>query len=296
MNSTGSPTIHLATPRSLPKPAKLGQRVVVLDIAFASSAGGQSFETLTLPFIEALGVRLVRWIDHHDSVHHAQFADDPRFLLRRKAQHPACPELILQQDVASAGDIDTIVCHGDFDGLASAAKWLCGGVECYPGCDADARAIDSRIGESSPIGARIDRGIRGAPKDAALHHAIIEHLQGGANDPSIWARIDAAGADLALLEAASITYAQLYQKIGQRAVWLEVPPDRRPYDKTWLLLEGQKQARIALVVDGETLTLAAAFDSGVDFLRMFDISGGMPTVLSLRRDRLPEVLDRLAIL
>jgi hypothetical protein len=270
--------------------------VVVLDIAFASSAGGQSFETVTLPFIEALGARLVRWIDHHDSVHHAQFADDARFLLRRKALHPACPELILEQDVANAGAIDTIVCHGDFDGLASAAKWLRGGVECYPGCDADARAIDSRIGECSEIGARIDRGIRGAPKDTALHRAIIEHLQGGANDVSIWGRIDAASADLALLETASMVYAQLYLTIGTCSVWLEVPPDRRPYDKTWLLLEGQKQARIALVVDGETLTLAAAFDSGVDFLQMFDISGGMPTVLSLRRERLPEVLERLAIL
>jgi len=287
------PTIHLATPRSLPKPSKLGHRVVVLDIAFASSAGGQSFETLTLPFIEALGERLVRWIDHHDSVHHARFAGDPRFLLRRKAEHPACPELIVAHDVSAAGVIDTIVCHGDFDGLASAAKWLRGGLECYPGCDSDARAIDSRIGTASAIGVRIDRAIRGAAKDAALQRAIIEHLQGGAQDEAIWARIDAAGAVLIELEAASMSYSRLYQPIGLSAVWLEVPPDRRPYDKTGLLLEGQKQACIALVVDNETLTLAAAFDSGIDFLQMFEVSGGMPTVLSLKRERLPEVLAKL---
>ena len=289
------PSIHLATPRSLPKPSKLGQRVVVLDIAFASRAGGQSFETLTLPFIDALGERLVRWIDHHDSVHHAQFEGDPRFLLRRKTEHPACPELIHADDVESVGAVDTIVCHGDFDGLASAAKWLRGGIECYPGCDADARAIDSRIGTASAIGVRIDRAIRGAAKDTALQRAIIEHLQGGAQDAAIWARIDAAGAALNALEAASVIVAQQYQTIGASAVWLEVPPDYPRFDKTALLLEGQKLARIALVVDAETITLAAPFDSGIDFLQMFDISGGMPTVLSLKRERLPEVLAKLAV-
>lgn len=309
--SITTPRILLATPRSLPKPATLGQRVVVLDIAFASSAGsasgpgdataqpgasarGQSFETLTLPFIDGLGPRLVCWIDHHDSMHHARFAADPRFVLRTKAEHPACPELVTPQRVEAAGEVDTLICHGDFDGLASAAKWLRGGHACYPDCDADARAIDSRIGVASTTAIRIDRALRGAPRDVALRLTIIQHLRHGARDPAHWQQIDAAGEICAALETQSARMAADFRPAGPDSVWLEVPPHSAPYDKTALLLAGQQQARIALVVDGETLTLAAPFDSGVNFLAWFALSGGMPTVLSLRRERLPEVLARLA--
>jgi len=62
----------LATLRGLPRVDSLGARVVVLDIAFASTAGGQSFEAITLRFIERLGARLCAWVDHHDSLHHAR--------------------------------------------------------------------------------------------------------------------------------------------------------------------------------------------------------------------------------
>ena len=86
------------------------------------------------------------WVDHHDSEEHALYKDDPRFVLATKAEHGACPEMITPELVARAGRIDTIVCHTDFDGLASAAKWIRDGVEPYPGCDDDARAIDTRIG------------------------------------------------------------------------------------------------------------------------------------------------------
>ena len=44
-------------------------------------------------------------------------------------QHPGCPELVTKERVAQAGVVDTIVCHSDFDGIASAAKFLLGGVE-----------------------------------------------------------------------------------------------------------------------------------------------------------------------
>lgn len=313
---TEAPRIHLATPRSLPKPARLGQRVVVLDIAFASSAGssrvtrdptseadkrpsglrarGQSFDQITRPFIDALDARLVCWIDHHDSWYHAEYADDPRFVLRRKADHPACPELVTPQRVAAAGAVDSVVCHTDFDGLASAAKWLRGGLECYPGCDADARAIDSRIGEPGAWAVRIDRALRGAPRDVALRLAIIEHLRQGAVDPATWERIDAAGADCARLEAQSLLLAADFRPAGPDSVWLELPPERPEHDKTALLLAGQQRARIALVVDRDTLTLAAPFDSGIDFLAWFGLEGGMPTVVSLQRVRLPEVLATLA--
>src|SRR5436189_249932 len=85
--------LAFASPRKLPKARELRGNVAVLDIAFASEAGGKSFETVTLPLIEGLGSRLRAWVDHHDSAHHQEYAGDPRFVLSTKAQHGACPEM-----------------------------------------------------------------------------------------------------------------------------------------------------------------------------------------------------------
>ena len=67
------------------------------------------------------------------------------------------------------------------------------------------------------------------------------------------------------------------------------------YDKTSLLLHGQERAAIALLVDGETLTLAAPFDSGINFLDVLGLSGGMPTLVSVQRERLDEALGLLGV-
>ncbi|MGL1102825.1 hypothetical protein ACSTLM_01270, partial [Vibrio parahaemolyticus] len=53
------------------------------------------------------------------------------------------------------------------------------------------------------------------------------------------------------------------------------------YDKTLLLLLGQKRADVTLVVDRDTATFAAPFDSGINFLTLLGLSGGMPTLVSI---------------
>ena len=294
--STSDFQLSFATPRKLPKPRDLTGRVAVLDIAFVSEAGGQSFEKVTLPFITGLGARLAAWIDHHDSAHHAQFAEDPRFLLRTKAQHGACPELVTPEVVAGAGKVDTIVCHGDFDGLASAAKWMRGGVEPYPGCDADARAIDTRMGVPSAVAARFDRAIRARFRDQALMGMVVRHLATGLSDGSLWVPIDEAGAQMAPLEERSRKIARRYEKVDPDLAIVDASDHAEgPYDKTLLLLLGQERARAACVIDGDNVTFAARFDSGINFLTLFGLSGGMPTVLSLQRSRLPEALAKLGV-
>jgi len=40
---------------------------------------------------------------------HRDYADDPRFVLRTKAQHGACPELVTPERVEAAGPVDTIL-------------------------------------------------------------------------------------------------------------------------------------------------------------------------------------------
>jgi hypothetical protein len=284
-----------ATPRKPPKAARLTGRVAVLDIAFASESGGSSFERTTLPFIDALGERLVVWVDHHDSSFHRRYRDDPRFVLATKSEHGACPEMITPELVARHGAVDTIVCHVDFDGLASAAKWLRGGREPYPGCDDDARAVDTRVGEAGPHGQRFDRALRAQPRNARLQLAIVEQLYRGIDESSDWQLVDDAARELAPLEEEARRLAAGYRRLGREVALVEVDGAAARYDKTLLLLLGQREARIAVVVDGDTATFAAAYDSGVDFLMLFGLSGGMPTLVSLKRSRLDEALRLLGV-
>ncbi|HVY45220.1 MAG TPA: hypothetical protein VHB21_05035 [Minicystis sp.] len=282
--------LAFASPRKLPKPRELQGRVAVLDIAFASEAGGHSFEKTTLPFIDGLGPRLAAWVDHHDSAAHARYRGDARFVLATKAEHGACPEMITKEIVEAAGKVDTLVCHVDFDGLASGAKWLRGGVEPYPGCDDDARAIDTRVGTPGPVAVRIDRALRARPRDQALFGLVVRHLASGLADKSLWEPIDAAGAELAAMEAETRRLAVRFVRLEPDIVVADATRRGGAYDKTLLLLIGQERARIACVVDGDVVTFAAAFDSGVNFLEAFGISGGMPTRVSIQRSKLEAAL------
>ncbi len=287
--------MHLAfvTPRKLPKPKDLPGRVVVLDVAFASEAGGGGFEKVTLPFIEGLGPRLAAWVDHHDSAHHGRFAADERFVLSTKAQHGACPEMITPALVERVGKVDTLACHNDFDGLASAAKWMRGGVEPYDGADDDARAVDTRTGKLGPIGVRFDRALRGRPRDTALYGVIVRHLASGLADASLWAPIDAAAAELAPIEDETRRIAGRFRRVADGVVFVDASRRDGPYDKTMLLLLGQERATVAVVADADSVTVAAPFDSGRNFLQLLSLSGGMPTRVSVQRARLAEVLTLL---
>ncbi len=286
------PFLAYGTPRKLPKPAELPGRVVVLDVAFASSAGGVSFDKVTRPFIDGLGHRLAMWIDHHDHVMHAAYADDARFVLRTKAQHGACPELVTPERVAQAGPVQSICCHVDFDGLCSAAKWIREGEEPYPGADDDARAIDTRMGEYSERALVIDRALRARPKDDSLRGIIVRFLAGGAEDTSLFAIIRKHAQAMEKLERESQRLAQSYAVEGIVAV-CDARQHQGGYDKTLLLMLGQERAPLSLVHDATTVTLAARFDSGVDLLRLLDLEGGMPTRVSVAAKELDHVLARL---
>jgi hypothetical protein len=305
---TKIPELVFATPRKLPKARDLKGRVVVLDLAFASdSAGGSGsggFEKVTLPLITGLGTRLAAWVDHHDHERHADYAGDPRFVLSTKAEHGACPEMVTPEIVARTGAVDTIVCHTDFDGLCSAAKWIRGGVEPYPGADDDARGVDTRTFAPSAIGDRFDRAIRGRSRDSALFGMIVRHLSTGLADASLWEPIDAAATGFAKAEASARAIAQRYVVVDLKPppglpagctslAFVDATAERGSYDKTQLLLLGQERARIAALVDTDTLSLAAAFDSGVNFLAALGLSGGMPTLVSIPATRLREALQAL---
>jgi hypothetical protein len=300
------PELAFASPRKLPRARDLKGRVVVLDVAFASDAASGGFEKITLPFIEELGARLVGWVDHHDHRMHEHYRADPRFVLTTKAEHGACPEIVTPEVVARIGPVDTIVCHTDFDGLCSAAKWLRGGREPYPGADDDARAIDTRVGTPGPIGQRFDRALRARPRDTALFGLVVRHLAGALEDASLWGIVDHAGAELDAIEEITRRIAAGYVVIDVHAgqvlpetirsmAYVDATERHGKYDKTQLLLLGQERASIAMVLDLDTVSLAARYGSGVSFLDLLGLSGGMPTLVSIPKKRLHEALEKLGV-
>jgi hypothetical protein len=298
-SASNLPELAFATPRKLPKARDVRGRVVVLDVAFASEASGGGFDKITRPFIEGLGARLAAWVDHHDSTEHVRYSADPRFVLATKAEHGACPEMVTPELVAKAGPIDSIVCHTDFDGLVSAAKWIRGGVEPYPGADDDAWAIDTRLRRAGPLGERLDRALRARPHDHGLFGLIVRHLASGLSDPSLWQAVDAAAAELLPIEAETRKLAERYQRVPPGVAIVDITPTGdappRRVDKTQLLLLGQERERVSIVVDRDTVTVAARFDSGLDFLKLLGLSGGMPTRVSVPRARLADLLRALGV-
>jgi len=274
-------------------------RVVVLDVAFASEASGGGFDKITRPFIETLGSRLAAWVDHHDSTEHARYAGDPRFVLATKAEHGACPEMVTPDLVAKVGPVDTIVCHTDFDGLVSAAKWIRGGVEPYPGADDDAWAIDTRLRRAGALGERFDRALRARPHDHGLFGLVVRHLATGLSDPSLWEAVDAAAAELLPIEAETRKLAERYVRVPPGVAVVDITPSGDApvprVDKTQLLLLGQEREPVSIVIDRDTITVAARFDSGLDFLKLLGLSGGMPTRVSVPRARLGDLLRALGV-
>lgn len=286
------PALMFASPRALPRAAKVGGRVVVLDIAFSATTGtGISFADITAPFIAGLGERLAAWVDHHDHERHRDFVDDARFVLATKAEHGACPEMITPALVHQVGPVDTILTHIDLDGLYAAAKWILGGHEPYRGADADARVIDTRVGEAGPAAVRIDHALRARSRDDQLKRAVVHFLVGGLR-PGVYDDIIAEAADefgqrLAGTEALSARF-----ELRGRVAFVDVR-ERVSYDKTELLLRGQRRAEVSIVRDSGMLTIAAGFDSGWDFVSLLGLGGGMPTRVSVPAKRFDEALEAI---
>jgi len=286
------PNLVFSSPRKLPRADSLEGRVVVLDIAFAAEGLGRGFDKTTGKLIEKLGARLAKWVDHHDHPFHVRFAGDERFVLCTKADHGACPEMITESMVQQTGPVDTIVCHFDLDGLYAAAKWILGGKQPYEGADDDARAVDTRIGTPGALASRIDKALRAHWLDHTLKRRIVRYLVTGCR-PGIEAdSIAEAAADFERMAAAAVTLADLYTVEGDVA-YMQVPSNAPAFDKTELLLLGQGKATVSVVVDAGNATIAAPFESGLDFVDLLELGGGMPTRVNIPKKRVPDALHKI---
>ena len=124
------------------------------------------------------------------------------------------------------------------------------------------------------------------------------------NGTDSWEPIDAAASELREREAATRRIASRYRVVDGRIVegrsslrvaFVDATPEHGHYDRTELLLMGQERAKVAILRDGDNVTLAAAFDSGLNFLEMIGLSGGMPTLVSVPLSRLAVALDWLGV-
>ena len=274
------PVVFFATPFRLPEPSELGEAVVVLDLAFCANGPQRSYEQVTFPFIETLGPRLKLWIDHHDHERNADWVNDPRFVLVSREQHPACPELVTPERVLEAGPIDTIVCHHDFDGIASAARFLLGGADPYPGCEVDARAIDSRVGTAS---ARAERfaGALAVRHDDALRRLVLSALVRGRESEEQAKQIDRAYESYRQRSQRARDLVIQSETIGS-ILLIDHRGEKQKVDRTVALLEGQKRAPIALFLGGDgRMTLACDATLDLDLCALFDTGGGMKNRITI---------------
>ncbi|MCR9161964.1 MAG: hypothetical protein ACE37F_26280 [Nannocystaceae bacterium] len=286
------PELRFASPRKLPRAGSLDGRVVVLDIAFAAEGLGKGFEKTTGKFIKNLDARLAKWVDHHDHPLHERFASDERFVLATKAQHGACPEMITPEMVAQTGPVDTVLSHFDLDGLYAAAKWVLGGKEPYPGADDDARAVDTRIGQASPEAERIDHALRAHWLDDTLKRRVVLYLVGGLKPGVERTSIEEAAADFRRMADAARRLAEDYD-VADGIAYIELGSDAPKCDKTELLLLGQQRATVSVVVDAGNATIAAPFESGLNFVTLLGLGGGMPTRVNIPKKRLADAMTAI---
>ncbi|MEJ7603629.1 MAG: hypothetical protein WKG01_37425, partial [Kofleriaceae bacterium] len=182
--------------------------------------------------------------------------------------------------------------HVDLDGLYAAAKWILGGEEPYRGADADARCVDTRVGTPGPIAIRIDRALRAKFRDDQLKRAVIGWLVSGMQ-PGVQDDVIAeAAAEFERRDAVTQELAGRFTIRGRVAV-VDIAGAKGPFDKTDLLLAGQARAPVSIVRDSGMLTIAAAFDSGWDFVELFAIGGGMPTRVTIPEQKLDDVVGKI---
>ena len=121
---------------------------------------------------------------------------------------------------------------------------------------------------------------------------IVRYFATGATDVALFRELEVTAEGARAFEENARELARRFTVEGAIAI-CDVRGNTLTYDKTVLLLLGQEKARVALVHDDTTVTLAARFDSGIDLLALLDIQGGMPTRVSVPAARLDDVLRRL---
>ena len=130
--------------------------------------------------------------------------------------------------------------------------------------------------------------------EVLAHHARTRLLANLTRTSELFRALSEAAEELRAREETARRIAKGFEVKSDVAI-VHVPEGEHGYDKTLLLMIGQERARISVVCDTSNVTVAARFDSGVDLLALLGLEGGMPTVVSVARSELPNVLRKLGV-
>ncbi len=278
MSGGGSliPTTFVERPDRLPPLA--GDRIVILDVAFASRDG---FVRATEPFLREAGDRIALWLDHHDHPQWPAMKGDPRFVLVPRRDARACPQLITSALVQRIGPVDGIIAHADFDGCMAAAKYLRGGHDPYSGSDEDARFADAP-GKGFSCTARglgylnAVEWLRHRGDSAALMaflSELLEVLVNGVETPDFATKCAALGSELAEHRKALAPHLGRAARPHSEILFLRCDGLSGP-DKKFVLRELEERARVAVVFEGGYTTAATFDDERLDLAAMAGMDGG----------------------
>jgi hypothetical protein len=257
---------------------------VVLDVAFAA---GAQWKKQTKPFLDALGERLIRYVDHH--VHKDAwplYQNDARFVLVPNKQAHACPELVTPALVKAAGPIDAVVAHCDFDGAIAAAKWLCAGREPYPGADEDARAVDSpgRGHRLTEQGARyayaMDEASARYEREQQLPFMtkLTEAIAQRDSDPALDDEVDTLSRAARVAEDRDRARAKAHGEQRGQVFLVRVDDKQDNRSRRNLLMYAEEHARIGALLEpdpqGGHWLYAATFDESLDLEDVDGFAGG----------------------
>ncbi len=276
-------------------------KVIVVDLAFnggrlpkgllpntqeAAQELHKQFLETTGALISALGERLVAWIDHHPHAEWSNYKGRPNFYLFSREEAPSCPSIISPSLLGEIGEFDTIIAHGDFDGIMSAVICELGGRLPYPSAVKDAVAADTRVGRMSKRGILLEAAMKASLTDDSMRLAIFQQLVSAE-------RIRAAAKAYEAKEAVTRQISLKFKNTDDIAI-VNAMDESRDFDLTQVLLNGQNQAKVAIVLHKSThdatSLLTVAGPASYNFPNLLGLGGGAPFRATVNADRLSEVL------
>ncbi len=235
--------------------------VIVVDVAVNNRDS-----KMTTDFISRLGGRLYRWFDHHQGWESLKI--DDRLVINSDA--PSCAQVVM----SSSQD---------------------GDMEYYFGTlVADATAADTRQGQLSSEADLIERATKANLSDDSVREAAFRWLLGDKSKLSV---LEAAAEKYAAIQAETERLSATYRVTGNVAV-VDARESEHNYDRTQLLLAGQKVAPFAVVVSanpraGEDYLTIATSRKDVNLVEIFGLPSGAPFRVSIPASRLEEALGKL---
>ena len=129
-------------------------------------------------------------------------------------------------------------------------------------------------------------------RDDQLKRAVVQFLVTGMKPGVHDDVIGEAAAEFERRDTRTQELAKRFTIRGRVAV-VDTAGAQGHFDKTDLLLAGQRQAPVSIVRDSGMLTIAAGFDSGWDFVQLFELGGGMPTRVTIPEQKLDDVIGKI---